>query len=326
MTPVSIRGLQKSYDGKTPVLDGIDLEIAAGELFFLLGKSGCGKTTLLRLLAGFIHADQGRILFEGKDVSGIPTEERDIGMVFQSYALWPHLSVEDNVGFSLEVKGAGKGECKKRVEETLALVELEGFGRRRIGELSGGQQQRVALARAIIAKPKVLLLDEPLSNLDFRLRGEMRRSIRRVCKAAGVTAVYVTHDQNEALSTADRIALLVEGRVEQVGTPRELYESPRTEAVARFVGEANILTASQAMVLGITTGAGRFCLRPERIRLGTAGVPGQILEGSYQGDRAFWTVRVHDLTLNVVETAPPVRQSQDAVFLQIDARDLVALR
>jgi ABC-type Fe3+/spermidine/putrescine transport system ATPase subunit len=171
-------------------------------------------------------------------------------MVFQNYALWPHLSVGENILFGLDIQGLPTKEKQKQLDETLALVELSGYAERRIGELSGGQQQRVALARAIILKPKVLLLDEPLSNLDYRLRGEMRRTIRRVCKTSGVTAVYVTHDQNEALSTADRIALMVAGRIEQIGTPRELYEAPRTQAVASFVGEANLLKPSECEQLG----------------------------------------------------------------------------
>ena len=255
MIPVTIDAIHKSYDGRTPVLDGITLDIAAGELFFLLGGSGCGKTTLLRLVAGFIAPDSGGIRFAGTDVTRIPTERRDIGMVFQNYALWPHLSVAENVSFGLEVRQVPATERAARLDEALALVELSGLGARRIGELSGGQQQRVALARALVVKPKVLLLDEPLSNLDTRLRTSMRQEIRRVCKAAGVTAIYVTHDQAEALSTADRIALMVAGQVAQTGTPRELYERPRTEAVARFHGDANVVAASVAARLIGGTGS-----------------------------------------------------------------------
>ncbi len=328
MTPVSLTNLHKTYDGSTPVLDGISLEIAAGELFFLLGGSGCGKTTLLRLVAGFLAPDAGGISFGGVDITKQPTERRDIGMVFQNYALWPHLSVAENVSFGLEVRRVPSSERAKRLEEALALVELNGYGDRRIGELSGGQQQRVALARAIVVRPKVLLLDEPLSNLDARLRATMRQEIRRVCKAAGVTAIYVTHDQAEALSTADRIALMVAGRIEQVGTPRELYDRPRTEAVARFLGDANVLSVSDAARLTPGVGElslGRSCLRPERIRLTASGVAARIVSGSYQGDRAVWTVAVGDLHLTVVESAPPVRNPGEAVFLTIDPADLVPL-
>ena len=325
MTPVAISGIIKSYDGTTKVLTGIDLEVGAGELFFLLGGSGCGKTTLLRLVAGFHAPDAGAIRFGGQDILGLPPERRDIGMVFQNYALWPHLSVAENVAFGLDVRGVPASERARRVDEALALVELTGYGERRIGALSGGQQQRVALARAIVVRPKVLLLDEPLSNLDARLRGEMRRTIRRVCKEAGVTALYVTHDQAEALSTADRIALMAAGRVEQVGTPRELYERPRTELVARFLGEANILSAAQAAVL-VPTASGISCLRPERIRFATEGVPATVIEGSFQGDRAVWVVAAEGVgRLTVVESAPPDRRAGQRVQVRVAAEDLVPL-
>jgi iron(III) transport system ATP-binding protein len=325
MTPVAISGIIKSYDGITKVLTGIDLEVGAGELFFLLGGSGCGKTTLLRLVAGFHAPDAGAIRFGGQDILGLPPERRDIGMVFQNYALWPHLSVAENVAFGLDVRGVPASERARRVDEALALVELTGYGERRIGALSGGQQQRVALARAIVVRPKVLLLDEPLSNLDARLRGEMRRTIRRVCKEAGVTALYVTHDQAEALSTADRIALMAAGRVEQVGTPRELYERPRTELVARFLGEANILSAAQAAVL-VPTASGISCLRPERIRFATEGVPATVVEGSFQGDRAVWVVAAEGVgRLTVVESAPPDRRAGERVQVRVAAEDLVPL-
>ena len=325
MTPVSISGIIKSYDGTTKVLAGIDLEVGAGELFFLLGGSGCGKTTLLRLVAGFQAPDAGVIRFGGQDILGLPPERRDIGMVFQNYALWPHLNVAENVAFGLEVRGAPASERARRVDEALALVELTGYGERRIGALSGGQQQRVALARAIVVRPTVLLLDEPLSNLDARLRGEMRRTIRRVCKEAGVTALYVTHDQAEALSTADRIALMAAGRVEQVGTPRELYERPRTELVARFLGEANILSAAQAAVL-VPTASGTSCLRPERIRFAAEGVPATVVEGSFQGDRAVWVVDAEGVgRLTVAESAPPDRRAGERVQVRVAAEDLVPL-
>ena len=339
MIPVTIDAIHKSYDGQTPVLEGISLEIAAGELFFLLGGSGCGKTTLLRLVAGFISPDAGLIRFGGVDVTRVATERRDIGMVFQNYALWPHLSVGENVSFGLEVRKVPAGERAKRLDEALALVELTGYGNRRIGELSGGQQQRVALARALVVKPKVLLLDEPLSNLDARLRTSMRQEIRRVCKAAGVTAIYVTHDQAEALSTADRIALMVAGQIAQVGTPRELYERPRNESVAKFLGDANIITAGiAARLLGYSAGAvpmGKSCVRPERIRFADTGVAAHIISGSYQGDRAVWLLALSgdeaggnhaQLThITVVESAPPLRQAGDVVQLQVDVKDLVGL-
>ena len=317
-----LRGLVHAYSGGAPVLQGIDLDIASGELFFLLGGSGCGKTTLLRLVAGFLTPTAGSIRFGDDEVTSLPPERRDLGMVFQNYALWPHLTVAGNVAFPLEVRGVPAAERQRRVDEALDLVELAGYGQRGIGALSGGQQQRVALARAIVAKPRVLLLDEPLSNLDARLRGSMRATIRRVCKAAGVTAIYVTHDQGEALATADRIALLDAGRVAQVGSPRELYEKPATATVARFLGAANLLTPELARRFG---GQGPSCLRPERIRLAAAGVPAVITEGTYEGDRALWQVNVDGQLLMIAEVAPPCRQPGDAVFLAVDPADVRTL-
>lgn len=343
MTPVSIRAVAKSYDGTTRVLDGIDLDIAAGELFFLLGGSGCGKTTLLRLVAGFITPDAGTIRFGERDVTGIPVEQRDLGMVFQNYALWPHLSVAENVSFGLEMRGIATAERTRRVDETLDLVELSGFGARRIAELSGGQQQRVALARAIVIKPQVLLLDEPLSNLDARLRQTMRVEIRRICKAAGVTAIYVTHDREEALSTADRIAVMAGGKLVQVGTPREVYERPASTTVATFLGEANLLTAMAhgkgqvACALGVLPAATperimegaplTVCIRPERLRITAEGtISGTITAQSFLGGSAAWTVRCGEFDLRVDEQAPPPRAIGDIVKLSVAREDVVVLR
>ena len=316
---VTLQGLRFAYRPGVPVLDGIDLTIAPGEMFFLLGGSGCGKTTLLRCIAGFQRPQEGTIRFGDREVAHLPPEERDLGMVFQNYALWPHLSVAANVAFPLEVRRVPAAERARRVAEALDQVELGALADRGIGALSGGQQQRVALARAIVARPRVLLLDEPLSNLDARLRGAMRTTIRRVCKAAGVTAVYVTHDQGEALATADRIALLEAGRVAQVGTPRDLYERPATAAVARFLGNANLLGPELTSRFG---GQGTCCLRPERIRLGEGGVPGIITGGTYEGDRALWQVEVSGQVLTVAEPAPPERRPGDAVGVLVAPGDL----
>ena len=329
MTPVTISGLSKSYDGKALVLDQVDLRVEPGELFFLLGGSGCGKTTLLRLVAGFLTPDQGRIHFGDLDVTRLPPERRAIGMVFQNYALWPHLDVAGNVAFGLDVRRVASAEKAERVTAALAMVGLAGYDRRMIGELSGGQQQRVALARALVMRPAVLLLDEPLSNLDARLRLDMRQEIRRLCKQSGLTALYVTHDQTEAMSTADRIALLHAGGVAQIGTPRELYEQPRTAQVAQFLGEANIVSRTLAEKLCTATlpAGDSFCIRPERLRLGlgNTSVQATIAAGSFQGDRSQWWLDCAGQRLLVSESAAPVREIGTTVSVNTDPATCIAV-
>ncbi len=222
-------------------VERLNLTVREGEFFTLLGPSGCGKTTILRMIAGFYHPSEGRILFDGNDVTDLPPHRRDTGMVFQNYALFPHMTVMENVAFGLQVRKRPKDEIKRRVEEALAQVRLAGYGERRISQLSGGQQQRVALARALVIRPRILLLDEPLSNLDARLRDEMRAEIIRLQHSLGITTVYVTHDQTEALSMSDRIAVFNQGVCQQVGTPMEVYNTPNNSFVASFVGETNLL-------------------------------------------------------------------------------------
>ncbi|HVU38773.1 MAG TPA: ABC transporter ATP-binding protein, partial [Opitutales bacterium] len=236
MVAVRLENVTKRF-GAVTALDRVTLDIAAGELFFLLGPSAAGKTTLLRCLAGLETPDEGRILFGGEDVTRVEPHLRQTGMVFQNYALWPHLNVADNVGFGLKQQRCPRDEIAERVTAALAAVRLEGQENTRIHQLSGGQQQRVALARALVTQPRCLLLDEPLSNLDARLRHELRGEIRRVCKESGLTAIYVTHDQKEALALADRIAVLAAGRIRQVGAPREIYRRPCDRFVADFIGE-----------------------------------------------------------------------------------------
>ena len=242
---VSLRQVTKRF-GALTVVQNISEEIADGEIFFLLGPSGCGKTTLLRCVAGFYVPDEGQIFIGNRDATRLPPYARETGMVFQSYALWPHMTVRENVAFGLELRRVPQAELRRRVDEALALVKMTDRADYRPPQLSGGQQQRVALARALVIRPQCLLLDEPLSNLDAKLRLEMRTEIRRICKEVGLTAIYVTHDQKEALSIADRLAILHEGRLQQSGPPREVYERPVNKFVAGFIGETNFIEGTVA--------------------------------------------------------------------------------
>jgi len=240
MVRISLRDVTKKFNGVT-ACDHINLDIQNGELFTLLGPSGCGKTTCLRVIAGFYYPDEGSVFFDDQDITNLPPHKRQTGMVFQNYALWPHMNVFDNVAYGLKVRKVPKGEIKQRVEEILELVHLGGLGSRTPFQLSGGQQQRVALARALVIRPKVLLFDEPLSNLDAKLRLEMRHEIIRIQKKLGITTVYVTHDQEEALTISDRVAIMHEGRIEQVGTPTGVYADPQNVFVTDFIGQCNFL-------------------------------------------------------------------------------------
>ncbi len=269
MVSITIKNLSKRF-GETAALDDVSLEIAAGEMFFLLGPSGCGKTTLLRAIAGFQPPDSGTIHFGDEDVTSTPPHLRQTGMMFQSYALWPHMDVFKNVAFGLEERKVAKEDIAERVNRALEMVKMRSYGSRKINQLSGGQQQRVALARALVVRPRALLLDEPLSNLDAKLRIEMRTEIRRICKESGLTAIYVTHDQKEALSIADRIAILEDGKFAQIGTPEDIYRNPCRASVASFIGETNLIPGhagerpEDAAFIPIETDLGTLEARPFR--------------------------------------------------------------
>jgi putative spermidine/putrescine transport system ATP-binding protein len=253
---IRLRGLVKRY-GDLVAVDGIDLDVARGEFFTLLGPSGSGKTTTLRMIAGFERPDGGSVELAGRDVSQLPPFQRDVNTVFQDYALFPHLSVADNIGYGLRVRKVPREQRRKRVGDALEMVRLPGLGGRRPAQLSGGQRQRVALARAIVNRPQVLLLDEPLGALDLKLRQEMQVELKQIQQEVGITFVYVTHDQEEALTMSDRLAVFNHGRIEQVGAPAEVYERPGSEFIAGFVGVSNLLER----------GGRKFTIRPEKVRL-----------------------------------------------------------
>jgi putative spermidine/putrescine transport system ATP-binding protein len=259
-TAVLLDGLRKTY-GDVVAVDGVDLDIRAGEFFTLLGPSGSGKTTTLRLIAGFERPDEGRVELGGRDVSDVPPYARDVNTVFQDYALFPHMTVAENVAYGLRVKGVPRRDRDARVEEVLRRMRLPGLGKRKPVQLSGGQRQRVALARALVNRPQVLLLDEPLGALDLKLRQEMQVFLKSLQRDLGITFVYVTHDQDEALTMSDRLAVFNDGRIEQVGAPAEVYERPESAFVAGFVGVSN----------EVERDGRRFVVRPEKIHLGEAG-------------------------------------------------------
>ena len=270
---VEARHVELSY-GTTRVLHDVSLIVEPGEFFALLGPSGSGKSTLLRLIAGFANAQAGEILIAGRDVTRVPPWKRNVGMVFQNYALWPHMTVARNVAFGLEERRLPRDEVRRKVAEALGLVGLEGYGERRPSQLSGGQQQRVALARTLAVEPQVLLLDEPLSNLDAKLRLQMRRELRRMHEKLGITTIFVTHDQEEALTMCDRIAVLDHGVVQQVGTPLELFDAPANRFVAEFVGTVNFLH----------TPRGEVAFRPHAVEIDATPAPGALeLEGVVEG-------------------------------------------
>ncbi len=319
-TLLSLRNVSKSFDGKS-VLDALDLDIRDGEFITLLGPSGCGKTTLLRLMAGFEHPDDGSLTLAGTDITHTLPEHRPLNTVFQHYALFPHMTVFDNVAYGLKMEKRPKEEIRQRVDEALAMVQLGDFARRKPHQLSGGQQQRVAIARAVVKRPKLLLLDEPLSALDYKLRRTMQVELKRLQRELGITFVFVTHDQEEALSMSDRVVVLKDGLIQQLGTPREIYERPANLFTARFVGETNLFPGKLARlgdgtitvdVLGVHRTLRRpsfpvcegqavhVLLRPEDIRVlapdADHGLAGKVVERNYKGSTLDSVIHLADGT------------------------------
>jgi iron(III) transport system ATP-binding protein len=354
MISIQIKKLTKRF-GPVVALQNLDLTINPGELFFLLGPSGCGKTTLLRCLAGFFIPDEGQIWFGDEEVTRLAPHKRNAGMVFQSYALWPHLTVAENVAFGLEERRVPTDEIRRRTGEALESVHMSAFLQRRPNQLSGGQQQRVALARALVVRPRCLLLDEPLSNLDAKLRLEMRAEIRRVCKEFQLTTVYVTHDQKEALTISDRLAVMEGGRILQVGAPREIYRRPAGRTVANFIGETDFIPGKVLSAGGgkavVETALGRFdgvlgdptqppragsevtvSIRPECWVLGREArvqncVQGAIGAAVYLGEMAQYDFVCAGQTLKIVELNPRFVGESDQGALQawVEPEDVVVL-
>jgi iron(III) transport system ATP-binding protein len=379
-TTIEMKELTKTFPGSAPgaggvpttAVDHVSLRIEAGELFFLLGPSGCGKTTMLRMVAGFIEPTGGQILFDvgdgrTRDVTYLPPNKRNTGMVFQSYALWPHMTVAQNVGFGLGIRKVPAAEKERRVTEALRMVRMEQYATRKPNQLSGGQQQRVALARALVIRPDVLLLDEPLSNLDAKLRIELRSEIRRICKEvgdgaapsaesrvpSGITTIYVTHDQKEALSIADRVAIVNQGKIVQMGPPAELYRRPRSRFVAEFLGETNFVEGevigeeggktavrtglgtllSSAVSPEVGMGAARVTcsIRPEAFRVnapdGVNTIMGRVVESMYLGETAQLEVEcAGGVRVRVAALNPGMgTRAGEKVTLGVGAEDVVVL-
>jgi len=343
MTEVTLAALTKRYaKAAQPALDALSLTLPSGKLTALLGPSGCGKTTALKLIAGLISPTSGEISFDGQQVASIPAEKRDAVMVFQNPLLFPYMTVAENVGFGLKLRGIAAAQIRQQVAEMFARVQLSGLGARRPADLSGGQQQRAALARALIVRPRVLLLDEPLSNLDAHLRGEMRGLIRDLQRETGVTMVVVTHDQHEAVVLADQIALILNGKLAQFAPPHAFYDAPRTEAVARFFGGRNFikgdvrggrfLCRSGPLMLpdGIADGPGTLTFRPEnaRIGIGENALSGVVIGKEYQGTQTRLDIKIGDQPVEISlrnQDAAPLEPG-DTVGFTVSPENLWVIR
>jgi putative spermidine/putrescine transport system ATP-binding protein len=338
---VCLEGVEKSFDGKTRVVDRIDLTVKPGEFFALLGPSGCGKTTTLRMIAGFEEPDGGRITVGGEDVTHMPVHKRDMGMIFQSYALFPHRTVAENVAFGLRMRGMGKDEIGTRVTQALRQVALSGYEDRRPAQLSGGQQQRVALARAIVIRPRVLLCDEPLAALDRKLRQSMQFELKQLQQQLGVTLIFVTHDQEEAMTVSDRIAVMNAGRIDQIGSPAEIYNRPRTRFVSDFIGEINLLAGEWRDGVFVSdgkplpapaetrAGTGTIAIRPERMRLAESGgaLSGTIKTATFVSGQMIYRVATEggvELIVKEADTGHP-RQPGARVAVAWNPGDVVVL-
>ena len=317
---VGLTSVRKSF-GDVQAVDGIDLEVGSGEFLTLLGPSGCGKTTTLRLIAGFERPDSGRIELDGNDVARVPSYKRPVNTVFQQYALFPQLSVERNIGYGLKHSGIDKAETARRVREMMELMEIPNVGDRQPRQLSGGQQQRVALARALVMQPKVLLLDEPLGSLDYKLRKSMQFELKKIHREVGTTFIYVTHDQEEAMTMSDRIVVMSQGRIEQAGPPSEIYDEPRSAFVADFVGDTNLLPGTVASVNGSAV----------QVDLGSVGtISATAADPVSAGQSVTVSIRPSDIGLDHAAGGPV--EVRDAVLaggyvevkMDVDGRDLVA--
>lgn len=332
MTAIQLRGLAKQFDGHQAV-SALDLQIKSGSLFALLGPSGCGKTTLLRMLAGLEQQDSGQIFFDDHDISQVPAEKRRIGMVFQHYALFPHMNVSANVAYGLQTLGMQREAISNKVKEALELVGLQGKEQRSAAALSGGEQQRVALARAIVIKPQVLLFDEPLSNLDARLRIDTRQAIRRLVNTLGITSVFVTHDQEEALSIADEMAVMRDGQILQQGTPRDCYRLPRTPFVGKFLGRANIFKIDDALrqqlqhIKQVQPEHRSLLIRPEHFRLCDAQdalFSGTLQQVEFQGAWQRLHIDGDHYQLEVCLSADhEIPESGTQIYVQADAAQMI---